>query len=144
MTHNSSFNIRSANDFLEKMIQPQYQEFLENNASSRHALLTIILVYHMYEWVHHKPLSQPHFASTYPDDMSIYASLDMARKISNGTKHFRPRADTQVQVGFSSGFSDGFARPLNVSYPNGRKQSVDKLLREIVDFWQRHKQMGAF
>ena len=32
------------------MIIPQHEDFREKNSSSRHALLTIILIYHMYEW----------------------------------------------------------------------------------------------
>ena len=50
MMHKSSFNIRTARDFLHEMIIPQHEDFREKNSSSRHALLTIILVYHMYEW----------------------------------------------------------------------------------------------
>ena len=45
MKHDSSFNIRTARDFLYELILPQYKEFVRHNASSRHALLSIVLVY---------------------------------------------------------------------------------------------------
>ena len=51
MSHASSFNIRTARDLLHEIVIPQHEEFLANNSSSRHALLTIIMSYHLYEWV---------------------------------------------------------------------------------------------
>ena len=144
MKHKSSFGIRDANDFLNRMILPQYNEFLETNSSSRAALLTFILVYHMYEWVHRCQFNEEHFLEAYPNDGDICDFLDAARRISNGTKHFAQRADTTVQAGFSSGFSDGFARPLNVTLADGSQQSADKVLRKLVQFWERQKQVGAF
>ena len=133
MIHKSSFDIKTAHDFLHKMIIPQYEEFKANNASSRHALLTIILVTHMREWVKPEP--------SYPKD--IDEMFDLARKVANGTKHFKPRAKTWVQVGFSSGFSDDFARPLNVEFPGNRELSVDMLLDKLVEFWKEQDQLGT-
>ena len=144
MRHKSSFDIQDANDFLNQMILPQHQEFLEKNSSSRAALLTFILVYHMYEWVHRHEFSQEHFSETYSNNEAMCEYFDAARRISNGTKYFAPRADTTVQAGFSSAFSDGFARPLNVILSDGRQVSADKLLRKLVQFWERQKQVGAF
>ena len=136
--HKSSFNIQTPHDFLHQLIIPQHNEFIQNNSSARHALLTIILVYHMYEWVHPKKPFQPyHFKSHYPSDLDMVGRFELARKISNGTKHFEPRANTHVQGGFSSDFSDEFARPLNVEFPGDREEPVDIFLRELVEFWQR-------
>ena len=143
--HKSSFNIRTARDFLDKMIIPQYEDFRKKNSSSRHALLTIILVYHMYEWVHPNiPFSEGHFKSTYENEDGVAEMFELARNIANGTKHFSQKTKTQVQTGFSSGFSDGFARPLNVEFDDGRKQSVDVFLRQLVEFWVQQEKDGAF
>ncbi|MDD9991958.1 MAG: hypothetical protein OXP75_09150 [Rhodospirillales bacterium] len=144
MRHKSSFGIHDANDFLNNMVLPQYQEFLKKNSSSRAALLTFMLVYHMYEWVHCCAFSQEHFLETYPTDKHMCVFFETARRICNGTKHFAQRADTTVQSGFSSGFSDGFARPLNVTLAGNRQESADRLLHELVQFWERQKQVGAF
>ena len=144
MMHKSSFNIRTARDFLHEMIIPQHEDFREKNSSSRHALLTIILVYHMYEWVHGCKFSIKHFRSTYKNEDGVAEMFELARNIANGTKHFSKKAKTQVQTGFSSGFSDGFACPLNVEFDDGRKQPADVFLRSLVKFWVQQKKGGAF
>jgi hypothetical protein len=46
------FTIRTADDFFVQIVQPQYQEFIDNNASARHALLSIMTIYHLGEWVY--------------------------------------------------------------------------------------------
>ena len=68
MVHESSFHIRSPHDFLNEMVIPQHEEFIADNSSSRHALLTIILAYHMYEWVHRRKFSIGHFGATYENE----------------------------------------------------------------------------
>ena len=135
--HESSFNIKTPRDFLNEMVIPQFEDFKKRNSSSRHALLTIILVHHIYEWVHGKKFSKDHFGSTYENSEEMAEIFDLSRNIANGTKHFKPKAKTHVQGGFSSGFSDGFARPLNVEFDDGRKQSVDDFLHKMVEFWKQ-------
>ena len=48
------------------IVIPQYEDFVSNNSSSRYALLTTIVAYHMYEWAHRKKFTVGHFKSTYP------------------------------------------------------------------------------
>ena len=144
MTHDSSFNIRTPHHFLHEMIIPQYEEFRAKNSSSMYALLTIILVYHMYEWVHCKEFNINHFRKKYENKEEMAQLFELVRKIANGTKHFKPRAQTKVQSGFSSGFSNAFARPLIVEFDDGNKQSVDDLLYKMVEFWKHQEQVGAF
>lgn len=68
----------------------------------------------------------------------------MARNITNGTKHFlNDKAKTSTQKGFSSAFSDGFARSLNIEYPDGTGTSADIFLRKLVEFWQGEKNCGS-
>ena len=133
MTHEASFDIKTAYDFLHEMIIPQYEEFKANHSSSRHALLTIILVTHMREWVNP--------ALSYPKD--IDEMFNLAKKIANGTKHFAPRAKTRVQPGFSSAFSAAFARPLNIEFPGNGELSADELLDKLVGFWKEQDQLGT-
>lgn len=148
--HNSSFSIRTPRDFLHELIIPQYEEFVRDNTSSRHALLSIVLVYHMYEWVHLLPFNEKHFRSTYPGHDDVAHLFGLTRGIANGTKHFKPNRESQyrpiasVQIGFSSAFSDAFARPLNVELPDGATESVDTLLGTLVRFWKRQERLGSF
>ena len=144
MMHSSSFNIQTPHEFLHGMIIPQHNDFINSNASSRHALLTIILVHHMFEWVHRKKFTRDRFKSIYSSENHMADIFDLARMIANGTKHFVPRASTHVQRGFSSAFSDAFARPLNVEFPDGRQVSADRFLRKMVEFWECQEQQGAF
>ena len=143
--HESSFDIQNPKDFLHKLIIPQYQEFLKNNSSSRHALLTIILVHHMYDWVHDGTgFKIDHFKKKYNGEGNIAEYLKLARSIANGTKHFSARAETYTQPGFSSGFSYGFAKPLNVKTSYGKDECVDKLLEDLINFWKKQEELGAF
>ena len=103
----------------------------------------------MYEWVN-GPFDTRGFERKYPDDANLASVFEVARRIANGTKHFKARAkkdkrvQTKVQSGFSSAFSDGFARPLNVTVLNGTQRSADKLLRRMVEFWRHQESLGAF
>jgi len=68
-----------------------------------------------------------------------------ARRITNGTKHYiNQNIKTHTQKGFSSGFSDAFARPLIIEWKPGIEKSADILLRELTDFWKEQKAAGAF
>ena len=62
--------------------------------------------------------------------------FDHARVMSNDLKHCKFRSKIRTQCGFSSAFSSGFARPINVKTPAG-EISMDKLLRELIEFWKR-------
>jgi hypothetical protein len=136
MTHTSSFDIMAADDFFRKIVIPQHKDFVANNSSSRHALLTTIVAYHMYEWVHGNKFTIEDFNSRYPQDESLANFFELARNITNGTKHFMSRAITRTQKGFSSDFSDGFTRPLVVKFPDGCEKSADKFIGKLVDFWK--------
>lgn len=144
MSHQASFGIRNACDFLSELVVPQHDAFVAHNSSSRHALLTVIVAYHMYEWVHGETFTVERFRTHYPNEQGLAETFDLARNITNGTKHFSPKAKTSTQTGFSSGFSDAFARPLNVEHADGTKESADQFLRKMVDFWKRQGASGAF
>ena len=144
MSHQASFGIHNARDFLHELVVPQHDAFVADNSSSRHALLTVIVAYHMYEWVHGKKFTRGRFRTQYPNEQGLAATFDLARHITNGTKHFKPRARTSTQVGFSSDFSEEFARPLNVEYDDGTPESADVFLGKMVDFWTGQGAFGAF
>ena len=150
MTHRSSFGVANARDFFHQIVLPQYKDFLANNSSPRHALLAIIVAYHMFEWVHPgRTFKVSRFESMYPSNKALANVFELAKNITNGTKHFLPKAETRAHggfgPGFGPGFGDGFARPrLIVTIPDGTEQSADDFLRQIVDFWRRQERAGAF
>lgn len=61
MPNTPSFEVQSSTQFFNLIVKPQYEDFVENNASSRHALLTIISTYHLYEWVHKEKFTEAKF-----------------------------------------------------------------------------------
>ena len=144
MPHTSSFDITTAGEFFRIVVIPEYADFVANNASSRHALLTTIVAYHLYEWVNQRKFTANDFNSTYPNHLGLADIFELARNITNGTKHFDPKPTTRTQVGFSSAFSDGFARPLIVQYPDGSEQSADDFLGKMIAFWRNQETIGAF
>lgn len=90
MIHTSSFEITNADIFFNNMVLPEYEQFLNNNSSSRYALLTTILAYHMYEWVNHgKKFELDEFMAAYPSRSELAQDFEVARNIVNGTKHFK-------------------------------------------------------
>ena len=136
LPHTSSFDIESPSDFLYKIVIPQYKDFVSHNSSSRHALLAIMTAYHMYEWVHREKFTEDGFRAVYGDVGGMIETFNVARRITNGTKHFAQTVRTRKQGGFSSEFSDEFARPLIIEFSDGKEQSVDILLRNMVGFWK--------
>ena len=144
MSQQAIFGIGTARDFFDELVVAQHDAFVGENSSPRHALLTVIVAYHMYEWIHPQKFTARGFRTQYPNEQGLARTFDLARKIANGTKHFTLKAKTCTQAGFSSGFSDGFARPLNVEYDDGTQESADAFLRKMVDFWKRQRACGAF
>jgi len=94
----------------------------------------------MFEWVTRKKFNYNN--SSLPP--TINNAFEIARKITNGTKHCIQAIETKTQRGFSSDFSDDFARPLIVVQDDGTDLSVDRLIREIIDYWRGEKTAGKF
>lgn len=134
------FNIQNASDFFEHIVTPEYNDFLNNNASPRHAIFSIISMYHMYEWVHdsQKFTSEDDFLLLYPEEKKVSDYLEITRRVTNSTKHFKWKIDTKRQSGFSSAFSSDFARPLIIIEDDSSEVSVVDLLCTLFSFWKEH------
>ena len=132
----SSFQVVDAESFFYIMVKPQYEQFLANNACLKSALLTTMLTYHMYEWVNPKEkFTIDRFIERYPEDKEVASLLEMARDITNGLKHFKVKpTTTRSQSGFSSAFSNAFARPLIIVSSLGKEISTDQFLEQMVSF----------
>src|SRR5262249_36712234 len=140
MTHKSSFDIQTPDDFFTKVVLPQCEEFIQDNASSRKALIAVIVTYHMFEWAYGEKVDK--IKSPLPSDINDL--FDIARRISNETKHFKLKIGTKRQAGFSSAFSDGFSRPLIIVRDDKSEIGADQLLREMIDHWNAEKATGKF
>ncbi|EMK6834857.1 TPA: hypothetical protein PX765_003374 [Vibrio cholerae] len=136
----SSFQVIDAKSYFNIMVKPQYEQFLAQNSCVKSALLSTMLTYHMYEWAHPKEkFSIERFEKRYPEQKELANLFEMARDITNGLKHFKVKpTTTRNQRGFSSAFSNAFARPLIIVSPSGEEISVDQFLEKMVMFWQRN------
>jgi hypothetical protein len=146
MPHQASFTVKTAEDFFVQIVVPTYKEFVADNSSVLHALLSIITTYHMGEWVYQevwgfKTGSKREVAA---EKAGVADDFEMARKVTNGTKHFKPKITTRTQMGFSSEFSDEFARPLMIEKPDGSEESADNLLHRLVKFWEDQRNREIF
>jgi len=126
------FTLGNAEDYFNKLVAPSYEDFLAKNSDVRAALSTTIFGYHLYEKQFGKKFRREEFEKAPPSKVLDIETLDLARKISNSTKHSNVQIVTVVQPGFDSGFSSGFARPLNVKLEDGRKVSMDEFLERLV------------
>jgi hypothetical protein len=147
-----TFDIKTPADLFELVLLPTYRDFLANNASSRHALQATLVAYHLFDWVNKKGFTDEEFPHFYPEPehAEMLKYFQIARALANGFKHFesplpRPgqvrtgaRVVTHTQTGFSSDFSEDFARPLNAE-----DVSVDHLLQKLVAFWTDQHAKGA-
>jgi hypothetical protein len=141
MTHTSSFDIQTPDDFFTKIVVPQYEDFKGDNGSSRKALIAIIVAYHMFEWANNRKTFAKNNSGL---PSNINDLFETARKITNGTKHFEQKICTKVQGGFSSDFSDAFQRPLIIVLDEEPELSVDKLLGDMIEYWEKEKADGKF
>ncbi len=132
-----TFFIGSQEQFFSDVVYPQYENFKSRNSNISAAIGAIICTYHMYEWGTGSRFTQEHFIDQFSEDAELAEYFEMARKVSNGAKHANPRIETVTQAGFSSAFSSGFARPLNIIDDSGVSVSVDELLDTMIDFWKR-------
>ena len=137
-----NFIIGSADHFFSDVVIPQYKRFLEANADVGAAVCAIVMAYHMYEWATGKKFHKDDFLDQYPTDPIMVEQFDLARRVANGVKHANPRIETKTQTGFSSAFSNGFARPLNIIQDDGTEVSVDELLKSMIEFWEHQQNLG--
>jgi len=156
-----TFDIKTPADLFERVLLPTYREFVENNASSRHALQGTLVAYHLFDWANDEGFTDDAFVRHYPEPehREMLGFFRVARGLANGFKHLAsplpgkphtgprvvtstqrpgPRVATSTQTGFSSEFSEEFARPLNAE-----DVSVDFLLQRLVAFWTDQHAKGA-
>jgi hypothetical protein len=142
MTYYSSFGIDTAKDFYEEIVKPSYKEFLQENSSRRRAIIAIILAYHQYDWTIGKQFGSKTACKDAQMDSALAVIFDVARRITNCSKHSggsqSNRIPTSKQLGFSSAYDSSFAKPLVIEMDDGTKLSADQMLKAMMSFWEMH------
>jgi hypothetical protein len=149
------FDLENSRDFYAKLLA-DFDDFMENTDSPRHAMNCAITAHHMHDWVWNDYLKNDEVTRTqmgiakdkkhfvrWIGDHSIW--FGMVQEISNGSKHFGRRAsfDTLRVGGYGMGpYGRGpYGRPYLV-IDNGegagehRFMMIPMLLEVVVRFWR--------
>ena len=154
MAGRKSFEIRTARQFLERLVEPDYDEFLRNRTSSRLAIHCAVGCWHLIDWVWEDILMADKslrlvIDSSIKDHHSFRAyakrtcpDLDIIGEIANGSKHFATRTSTVKDSKRAGAFQAGAFQPdafdiarLEVELANSRRPFAD-CLEAAVTFWR--------
>lgn len=157
MAGETSFDIRTAEDFLKKLLA-EYQDFLRNPSSACHAINVAMSAYHLHEWVwgdrlkrNPKLKAKIGIAKGKKEGFEDWLrencpGFDTVECICNGTKHFgndRERKDipsTRKVSGYGKGpygIGPHGQSYLLIKHSNGTLQTAADLLKSVVEFWQK-------
>jgi len=148
--HRASFEITSARQFLEKLHEDQKDFAASHCLSGRHVLNAIITAYHLHEWIWGEWLEKCNnlrkewgvdCAESFHEHLASKrcAALEDARRLTNGTKHFKNRIETGHHQGaFDAG---AFSSDFDIGHlwidRDGKKQRAEDFIDELVKFWDQ-------
>jgi hypothetical protein len=149
------FDINNSRDFYAKLLA-DFDDFMENADSARHAMNCAITAHHMHDWVWNDYLKND--AETrqrmgikkekdaflrWIDEHSVWFSF--IQNISNGSKHFGRKAPFETRRVSGYGMGGFGVGPYGASYltiDNGEEAGVHRfmtipiLLEVVVRFWR--------
>ncbi len=154
MTGRQSFEIRTARQFLENLIEPDYAEFLQEPLSSRLAIHCALECWHLIDWVWADVLkgntvlcSAIDSSIRDLDSFRDYAvttcpELGIVRDIATGSKHFAAQSSTVKDSSQAGAFQAGAFQPdafdiarLEVELASSTRHFAD-CLEAAVTFWR--------
>lgn len=151
----ASFDITTPTQFYDLVVIPQYQLFrrsyphaaLPSALKSRHAILSIICAFHLYDWFHHgRKFYEAHFDLHHPGQTAVRDMFELARRVANGSKHFESRIGSRVDQSFSPEFSREFAQKaypaLLIVKDDGAEVHAHDLLAVLMEFWKSQRASG--
>jgi hypothetical protein len=151
----ASFGVTTPTQFYDLVVRPQYRLFKRSYPyaaspsaqQSRHAILSIICTYHMYDWFHGgDKFSRTHFDRHHRGQTAVRDMFEIARKVANGSKHFESRIASRVDASFSPAFSPAFAQEaypaLLIGKDDGTELHVRDLLASLIGFWESQRAAG--
>jgi hypothetical protein len=148
--NNLSFDIKSSNDFLQKLVE-DHEEFKLNSTSSRIALNCAMTAWHLSEWIYneyHERLGTE-FSSLKDFQAKMKEqcpSLQIMHDLANGTKHFKLNRhkstieSTKLHQGdFNSDFSRDFdISSLDIILNNGTKVYFEDEINACLNYWIKY------
>ncbi len=154
MVGRQSFEIRTARQFLEGLVEPDYDEFLRQRGSSRLGIHCALGCWHLSDWVWADVLngntslcSDIHSSIRDKKSFCAYAvetcpELGIVREIANGSKHSDARSsrvssrvkDSNLAGAFQAGAFQPDAFDIKQLKVDGRPFA--DCLKAAVTFWQ--------
>ena len=147
-------------DFLERVLTPDYDDFFNNPASLRLAFHLSTSLHHMHEWIYawYRTELEQYFGTILPNAYSVWlqveainADFGYIRDIANASKHFslirsstpaRHVSNTVIQTSQLSGRGNKLSENMILSGGNvvadsgGRDLEFDPLARALYAFWK--------
>jgi len=143
-----SFEIKNATELFAST-EEQFRDYLEDGLSSRKAVTSAMLCWHIADWVYAESSALhsqfPSLGEFHKHITSLCPSLQVMQDITNGTKHRdlrTPRAGivkTEPRHGaFSPEFSRAFDRAeLTIHLDDGSDTAFDIEFRTALNFWRQ-------
>ena len=151
----SSFDINTAEDFLEKLLA-EHRDFKNDLLSARHAINACMTAYHLHEWVWGERIAKNYdlqgilklatLANGKPEKKHFFLflskqcpDLKIAEAVTNGSKHFdqRKQRTGKDNAAFGDKFGVVFDTPyLWIERESGEIQTAEDLLNNLVGFWE--------
>jgi hypothetical protein len=151
----ASFEIRTADDFLEKL-REEHAAVAKSPTDSRHAINAALTAFHLSDWIwkdrlEHDPALKSLLLEEDDADWCTFrewayqecSGLRLMRDIANGSKHFHPRgpiSETREKRGdWAPGDWDrhDFAiSRLIIEKNDSTEIAFDLLLDEVVEWWE--------
>lgn len=143
-----TFETSNSKDFFDNMIL-EYEEYLEDDTSSRKAETIALSSWHIIEWILIEYGDVLGFSdvgkyreSLYPKCIGLKTMHDIANSLKHG-KLVRPKAsikESRYKGGsFSSAFSNSFdISRLEIEYENGTTVLFTVEIQKVIEFWKSY------
>lgn len=134
------FPIENSSDFWNEVAAPAAHKFRAENSSLPLGLAATIFLFHLFEKHYGEKFLKGNSTNASRFSSLTEDNFELARKVANSSKHLKINIQTLRQGGFSSAFSDDFARPLNI-IDGDRRKSLDQLVSALYTHWEN--ELGA-
>jgi hypothetical protein len=140
-----SFDIRTAQQFLDYLVREAYDDAQGNQLSSRAAIAAAIFCWHLHEWVwaEHKTTLTTRFCIRTKDDLVQYLlvncpEFEVIQGIANGSKHVhsQQKEPTSTTIGWAifGTLALWSYTALTVEFKGNTVKFLD-VLRACLEYW---------
>ena len=142
-----TFRIKSARQYFEQVALPCLRDFEVNHTSDRHALIAVVMLWHVKDWVWAQDniMIEKDLCLTDRDDFDSFLFLKnsgfrIIQNVATGTKHLKCDKGEITNLKITDGFLNGGLLGLGTSSHftveyEGETKVFLSVLREAEKFW---------